>query len=224
MQIINQIKQKTKRFQHNQTLKTLKSNKRSFIKIQKYNLPNNTSEEIYVFKKEEELTLGQSIWGTIVLNNTVNSFPENAKNYILLHEQGHLRLNPIISILLVIGIVSSAIIALSGILGVIGLLLFSLIKQPIINPIYGVISIAILTLPYCILQFLNEGNADYQAIKTLGVKKFKAAKKEIKAETKHLKNKLPKWKLILYNTYIKLTYPPENWIIKIYETLNKGKE
>jgi len=197
----------------------LKSNGRKFIETKQFNLPGNKTVKAYLFEKLNDDTLGQlTPFGTIILNKKTTEFQTNALNYVLLHELGHKKLNILISIPMIIGVLSTLFTLVITISGLIAFSIGFIITRNRALPLMitsTIISVPIIAGAYIVLQYTLEGYADYQAIKAMKPKKFLKARAQIKERNKN--NKYPKWYIYL----MKATYPNAKWTIKIYEHFNK---
>lgn len=200
------------------TIGGLRSRGRKFIGIQEYPLPDNTTLRAYVFEKDLDTISGQAtLYGTIILNSAINSYPTNLKNYILLHERGHLQMNLIISTILVMLIFASAVILLFGAFPLYFIAIIGTFSKTFIHPVAALIMAILFTLPFVVTQCLNEGYAEYKALQILGIEKFESAYKEM--ENIRLKNankkKTPFMRFIKILHF--LSYPPKELTIAIYK-------
>lgn len=182
---------------------------RKFLRVQDYNLPNNSVVRAFVYEKHE-LFLGQAtLFGTIVLNSKVDEYSKNATDYLLLHEQGHQRVNPGITLAWLMMVFAAMTLILFGFF-----FLMAAFSMLVLKWSFALFPLAFITLFFgmggvSILQHLSEGQAEYHAIKVLKPENFLAAKKEIKDKYTYQ----PKlWEKI----WVRMSYPKASWIIALY--------
>lgn len=176
-------------------------------------LPNGTNQEIMVYSGDKTLFIGQcTIYGTIIVHEAMLA-NRTTLNYVLLHEMAHKRqwwvffIIPLI-LVMIIGMISLFLFLIY--------LVLSLIKFNLNNfltALLGVLISSFLILLFCAFSWMLEFNAEFKAIKEMGLQSYLDTRMQL---PKPLKLS-PSQKLI-----IRMTHPTTNITVKLWKWFNRN--
>jgi hypothetical protein len=184
-----------------------------YVRTENIKLPNGKNQEIVIFSNDKPLYLGQStFFGTIIIHESVLN-DARLFNYVLLHEMAHKKqwwgylILPLLLLILVSFI--SVIFAFF-------ILVDSIINR---NPtqlltflIVVLISGLLLVIP-CAFSWAMELDAEFQAIKVIGLNSFSDIRGNLKNFSKPSKT---------FMVIARMTHPPTNVTIRCWKWLHKN--
>lgn len=189
------------------------------IDMRKILLPNGENVTVSVYSKEGDICLGQVTPANNIIVNEIlfKTFSKRVQDYVLLHEFGHKRSSVLVQLLVWVVVGFSAIAALLLSVSLFSFL-FSWIVMFLINPerVWVILPIVatnlVLLFIFLLVSWFGEINADFYAIKIMGLEKVKQAKKEIKQKSKI--NKIQKLVVLV-------THPPNFIVLRLCRLLYK---
>lgn len=186
-----------------------------FVRMQIMKTPNGIEQEVTIFSGDKTMFLGQfTPFRTIIINESVLR-NERLSNYVLIHEMAHKKqwwsYLAIPLLLLVI----------FGFLGLTWAFVFLILSLISMNPSYllrfawyVVLSLLAFIVP-CAFSWALEMNADFAAIKQMGLKTFEEIRDDLrKTRQLPLSSRAINW----------LTHPPVGLTVRIWRWRHKQEE
>jgi len=184
-----------------------------YVRTESVKLPNGKNQEIVIFSNDKSLYLGQSpFFGTIIIHESVLN-DERLFNYVLLHEMAHKKqwwsylILPLL--LLVLASFVSVIFALST-------LIDSIINR---NPnqlltffVELLVAGVFLVIP-CAFSWAMELDAEFQAIKMIGLDSFLYIRNNLKKSSKPGKG---------YLVIARMTHPTTDITMRCWKWLHRN--
>jgi Zn-dependent protease with chaperone function len=185
-----------------------------YVRTQTVKLPSGKNQEIIIFSNDKPLYLGQStFFGTIIIHESLLN-DERLLNYVLLHEMAHKKqwwsyfIIPLL--LLVLASFFSVIFALFT-------LIDSIINRnpgQLLTFLIELLVAGVLLFVPCAFSWVMELDAEFQAIKVIGLVAFTDIRKNL--------NKFPKPSKT-FMVIARMTHPPTSVTIRCWKWLHKNQ-
>ena len=184
-----------------------------YVRTEMVKLSNGKDQEIVIFSNENPLYIGQCTpFRTIIIHEPVLN-DKQLLNYVLLHEMGHKRQWWSIFILpLIILVPASMFVVLFAFVS----LLQSIWQFNVSQLLYflgELILAGLLLLIPCAFSWVMELDAEFQAIKVIGLDSFIDIRNNIKKSPKPSKG---------YMVIARMTHPPTSATIRCWKWLHKN--
>jgi len=168
------------------------------------------SHSVFIFSSKS-IEAQATPFQTILMSDFIfKKCSKNVRDYIFLHELGHVKLNYFWQLLFYITVIPSFLLLFASILAIpFAFLSFLIYGFSISFVAFVFIDFVLFSFIVLILNWAMEGYAEIFAIKIIGVKKYKQCMEEMK---KHSKKKN------IFNWYFyRIRYPPEKILFWIYK-------
>ena len=196
---------------------SLRLNRYKFKEIKEFVLPNNQKVEIITFEGKHSNIGATTLFKTIIINEDLFlKYPKIIQDYVIAHELGHSRFSNLVFVIISFALLVANLLKILGFVAIIS----SFIISSILNYYYVFfVTLGIWGLIFFIIGLLitwkSEIDADFYAIKLLGLEKFISCKKVIK--NKH--SKIP----IRRRIENVLSYPPDKLIFYLWDKKFRDK-
>lgn len=186
------------------------SERYKFKELMDYVLPNNQKVEIIIFKGKSPNIGATTLFKTIIINEDLFlKYSKIIQDYVIVHELGHSRFSNLAFVII------SLVLLMAHLIKIFGFAIIIVLITTFIIPkfwIYICISLGIwggiFLLIGLLITWKSEMDADFYAIKLLGVDKFISCKEEIK--NRHSKIS------IRQRIENGLSYPPDKLIFYLW--------
>lgn len=180
--------------------------------IERYTIDGETWR-IYWFKSSRGVGGKATPWSTVMMNTVIKEeYSEGVKEYVLLHEIGHIKQKVIEKLILWPAIVISLLFAAFASAGFLIQTITFVLTESLISLVWIVPALPLLILvswlPFSVFMWINEGRAEWYAISRIGPEQYRSVYAEIDEKSN---------RGVLREIFRSMRYPSPELMCRLYD-------